>query len=890
MPILSRIASLFRNIFGKQRNEQNLDDEVHSFVDLLTEEKMRQGMTPEQARRAARLELGGVEQVKEQVREVRAGAWLDSLLQDLRYGARMLRKNPAFTAIAVLTLALGIGANTAIFSVVEGVLLSPLPYNQPDSLVLIMESNPRYAHVWVSYPNFQDWQHNAQSFQQMAAFRQQGYDLTNPGTPEHVDGSAITAGFFSTLGVRPTLGREFSVREDRHGGAHALIISDRLWKNRFAQDPQVLGKPATLDGVDYSIVGVLPPGFRVWSDADVYTPLGQGDPVITNARGSHDGIGAIARLKPQVSISQAKAEMSTIQNDLDRLYPDDNRDLGTDVMPLKRELVGDVTGILLMLLGAVGLVLLIACANVANLFLARSAARSREFGIRAALGANRGRLVRQLITESVLLSLVGGALGVFIAIPVLRSLLAAFPGSLPRTPNISVNTPVLLFTFGVSIAVGILFGLAPALKSWNVDLQTSLKDGGRGSSGARSRAQSSLVIIQIALTLVLLVSAGLLFRTIRQLSGVDPGFNTQHIITFKIGVSRSLMKTAESTRIAYQQLIERIREIPGVQAADFTDTVPLSGQGGTIPFWIDSQKPASLQAAPRLVSFLTGPEYFPTMGIPLLRGRLFTAQDTTESPCVIVIDSTFSHMYFPNSDPLGRTITFGFVSPTGPCRIVGVVRHVRHWALDDPASSAQNQMYFPLAQDPDQWVLVGYPYLTVVLRTPLDSATVMPAIKASVYGAGNDQPVYDVRTMQSIVSESMSPRRLPLILLSVFAALALLLASIGLYGVISYAVAQQTHEIGIRMALGAAKKDVFRLVVGGGLRLAVTGVAIGGITAIILTRILPSFSHLLYGVRASDPITFTAVSATLIFVALLACYIPARRAMKVDPMISLRHD
>ena len=890
MPALSRITSYWRNAFGRQRSDCDLDAEVRSFFKSLAEEKMRQGLSLEEARRAARLELGGIEQVKEEVRDVRAGAWLDTLLQDLRYGARTLRKNPGFAAIALLTLALGIGANTAIFSVVQGVLLSPLPYNQPNRLVVIMESNPRYAHVWVSYPNFQDWQRHAQSFLRMAAFRQQGYDLASPGTPEHVDGSAVTAGFFSTLGVRLTLGREFSAQEDHNGGAHALIISDRLWKNRFAQDPQVLGKPATLDGVDYLIVGVLPSGFHFWSDADVYTPLAQGDPIIINARGSHDDIGAIARLRPQVTISQAKAEMSTIQNTLDQLYPDDNRDLGTDVMPLKQVLVGDVSGILLMLLGAVGLVLLIACANVASLFLARSAARSREFGIRAALGANRARLIRQLITESVVLSLVGGALGVFIAVPVLKSLLAAFHNSLPRSANIGVNAPVLLFTLGVSIVVGIFFGLAPALKNWNVDPQASLKDGGRGSSGVRSRPQSSLVIVQVALTLVLLVSAGLLFRTIRQLSDVDPGFATQHIITFKVGVSRSLMKTAESTRIAYQQLIERIRETPGVQAADFTDTVPLSGQGGTIPFWIDSKKPASLQAAPRLAGFLTGPDYFRTMGIPLLRGRLFTAQDTTQSPCVVVIDSAFSRIYFPGGDPLGRTITFGFVSPTGPCRIVGVVRHVRHRSLDDPASIAQNQMYFPLAQDPDQWVIVGYPYLSVVLRTPLDSATAMPAIKAAVYGAGNDQPVYDVRTMQKIVSESMSPQRLPMILLSVFAAFALLLASVGLYGVISYTVTQRTHEIGIRMALGAEKKDVFRLVVGGGLRLAVTGIAIGGITALILIRVLPSFSHLLYGVRASDPITFAAVSAMLIVVALWACYIPARRAVKVDPLISLRYE
>jgi predicted permease len=884
------MKNFFRNIFAKRRNDLDLDDEVHSYVHLLAEEKMRGGMNPDEACRAARIELGGVEQVKEQVREVRAGAWLDSLLQDLRYTARMLVKNPGFTAIAILTLALGIGANTAIFSVVHGVMLAPLPYNEPDRLVMVMESNPRFSHVWISYPNFQDWQRDAQSFQQMAAFRQQGYDLTNPGAPEHVDGSAVTAGFFNVLGVRLTLGRDFSLQEDRHGGAPALIISDRLWRNRFARSPQVLGQLITLDGVGYFIVGVLPHEFRFWSDADVYTPLGQGDPLIIDARGSHDGIGAIARLKPQVSISRAKAEMATIQNGLDQLYPDDNRDLGTDVMPLKQEIVGDVRGILLMLLGAVGLVLLIACSNVANLFLARSAARSREFGIRAALGANRARLIRQLITESVLLSLAGGALGVLIALPGVKSLLVALPESFLQRANISVNAPVLLFTFGVSIVVGILFGLAPALKNWSTDPQAALKDGRRGSTTPHSRAQSSLVIVQMALTLVLLVSAGLLFRTIRQLSGVDPGFDTQHIITFKVGVSRSLMKTVASTRVAYQQLIERIREIPGVQAADFTDTVPLSGQGGTMPFWIGSQKPVSLQAAPRLVGFLTGPDYFRTMGIPLLRGRLFTQQDTIQSPCVVVIDSVFTRMYFSDSNPLGQTITFGFTSPTGPCRIVGVVRHVRHWALDDPATSTQNQMYFPLNQDPDQWVPIGFPYLTVMVRTPLEAATVMPAIKSAVYGAGSDQPVFNVETMQQIASESMSSQRFPMILLGAFAGLALLLASVGIYGVISYSVSQRTHEIGIRMALGAETRDVFRIVIGQGLRLAIVGLAIGTGAALILTRVIPSFSHLLYGVRASDPITFVSVSVTLTAVAILACYIPARRASNVDPMEALRHE
>jgi len=754
---------------------------------------------------------------------------------------------------------------------------------------MVWESNPRFPHVWTSYPNFQDWQRDARSFQRMAAFRSQGYDLTNPGTPEHLDGKEVSAGFFTALGLKLTSGRDFTLQEDVQGGVPGVIISDRVWRNRFDGSPETLGKSVTLNGTDYAVVGVTPPGFRIEGDADVYTPLGQGDLLILSARGSHDGIFSIARLKPGVSISQAKAEMSTIQNHLDVLYPDANRDLGTDVVPLEQEIVGDASGTLLMLLGAVGLVLLVACANVANLLLARSAARSREFAIRSALGANRARVVRQLLTESVLLSLGAGALGVLVAFCGIRPVLAVVPETLPRSENIAVNAPVLLFTCVVSIAVGILFGLAPALKSSRADLQGSLKEGGRSSSSVHHRAQNSLVILQMALTLVLLVSAGLLFRTIRQLWDVDPGFDTQHIIAFKVGVSRSLTKTAPSTRIAYQQLIERIRVIPGVQAADFTDTVPLSGQGGTMPFWIGSQKPASLQAAPRLVSFLTGPDYFRTMGIPLLRGRLFTPEDTTKSPCVVLIDSVFSRKYFPGSDPLGQTLTFGFVS-TGPCRIIGVVRHVRHWALDDPSTSIQNQMYFPLHQDPDQWVPIGFPYLTVMVRTPLEAATVMPAIKSAVYGAGSDQPVFNVETMQQIASESMSSQRFPMILLGAFAGLALLLASVGIYGVISYSVSQRTHEIGIRMALGAETRDVFRIVIGQGLRLAIVGLAIGTGAALILTRVIPSFSHLLYGVRASDPITFVSVSVTLTAVAILACYIPARRASNVDPMEALRHE
>jgi putative ABC transport system permease protein len=815
---------------------------------------------------------------------------MDTLIRDLRYSVRTLAKSPGFTAIAVLTLALGIGANSAIFSLVEGVVLAPLPYYQPDRLVLVMESNPRFAHVWTSYPNFRDWQRTARSFDQMAAFRSQGYDLANPGTPEHLDGNAVSAGFFSTLGIKLTLGRDFSLQEDERGGARAVIISDRLWRNRFARNSQVLGLSVTLDGLDYAIVGVLPPEFRFWTVADVYTPLGQADPVILDARGSHDGIGCIARLRPVLTIPEARAEMSSIQKGLDQIYPDADRDLGTDVVPLKQAMIGDLRGTLLMLLGAVALVLLIACANFANLLLVRSASRSREFALRSALGASRSRLIQQLITEGVLLSLIGGVLGLMVGVSGIKPLLAVMPGVLPRSSNIGVNAPVLFFTFAISIAVGIFFGLAPALKRSTGDLQTTLKEGGRGTTSLSHRAQSGLVILQVGLTVVLLVSAGLLFRSIRQLWEVNPGFNTEHIVTFKVGVSRSLTTSTSGTRIAYQQLIERIRDVAGVQAADFTDTIPLSGQGGTIPFWTGAQKPASLQAAPRLVGFLTGPDYFRTMGIPLLRGRLFTQEDTIQSPCVVVIDSSFARRYFPDSEPLGKTITFGFSAPTGPCRIVGVVGHVRQWALGNTSANVQDQMYFPLYQDPDQWVASGYPYLSVIVRTPLDVATVISAIRTVVYNAGSDQPVYDVRTMQEIVSDSMSTQRFPLILLGTFAVLALLLASVGIYGVISYSVTQRVHEIGIRMALGAERPHVFGMIIVEGLRLSFAGLALGAASALIMTRLLSTFSQLLYGVGTSDPRTFVTVSVVFTGVAVFACYVPARRATRVDPMIALRDE
>lgn len=814
---------------------------------------------------------------------------MEQLRQDVFYTLRMLHKSPGFTSVVVLTLALAIGANTAIFSVVQGVLLAPLAFSQPDRLVMVYQNNPRYPRVWISYLNFRDWQRDARSFEQMAAFNVfKGYDLTSPGVPEHIQAKEITAGFFNILRVKLARGREFTAQEDDKGGAPAVIISDRLWRSRFDGSSGTLGRIVTLNGVAYTIVGITPPNFSFEGAADVYTPMARSDPQYLNYRATHN-ISCVARLKPGVSISQAQAEMSTVQKNLDELYPDADRDLGALVVALKQDIVGDSSGLLLLLLGAVGLVLLIACANVANLLLARSTARAREFAIRAALGASRSRVVRQLLTESVLLALVGGGLGVVVATVTMKPALAALSGDLPRLQEVGLNVPVLAFAFVLTVVVGVLFGLAPALKNSKSDLQMAMKEGGRTSSGSRQRIQGTLVIAQMALTLVLLVGAGLLLRTIRSLSQVNPGFEAQHLITFHVGVSHSLTTTAASTRVAYQQLIERIRAVPGVQAAEFTDEVPLSGESGTMPFWIGSNKPASLQGAPRLQGYLVGADYLKTMGIPLLRGRFFTPEDTMHSPCVMVIDKNLAEKYFPASDPLGQTLSIGFAA-LGPCAIVGVVGHVKHWGLDDPAGAPLVQAYVDLAQDPDEWVQANFAGFSVMVRTPLEPAEVMPAITSAVYGGGRDQPVYQVQTMQQVISDSLSGERFPMVLLDAFAALALLLASLGIYAVIGYSVAQRVREIGIRMVLGASRGSIFRMIVGQGLRLALIGLAIGAAGALVLTRLLKSFSGLLFGVRANDPLTFATVATVSVAIALVACYVPARRAMRVDPMVPLRSE
>ena len=865
-----------------------LEEEIRAHIAMSVREREERGESAEDARAAALREFGNVGLVKETTRDTWGYAWIEHLCQDVQYGLRMMRRGPAFTAVAVLTLALGIGANTAIFSVVQGVLLAPLPYHDPDRLVTVWLNNFRLkSPTSLSYRDFLDWELASPPFEKMAAYSRRSFDLSSPGNPEHLQGREISASFFSTLDVRMALGREFSPEDDRYGSAPVAIISDGLWRDRFGGTAAALGKSIVLDGVETTVVGVLQPDFRFGTEyADVHIPIGQRKPVDANDRTVHD-VQCIARLKHGVSLSQADAAMNAIQDNIDRLNPETERGLGAKVLPTKEALVGDVRGTLLLLLGAVGVVLLIACANVASLLLARSATRRREISIRAALGADRRRIVRQLVTESLLLSILGGVLGLGVAKWGISAALVSLAADLPRSDNIRMNAFVLFFALAVSIVVGILFGLAPALRSSKADLQLSLKEAGRGSTGGHHRAQSGLVIAQVALTLVLLTGAGLLFRTIQHLWKADLGFESQHLLTFQVGLSASATKTGAGVRAAYQQLLGRIRQIPGVQSAEITTEVPMTHQINAIPFWVDSRRPASVAEAPRTLGFITGPDFLQVMHIPLIRGRFISQQDTISSPLVAVIDSELARTYFPGKDPIGRTITFPQV---GDYRIVGVVGHVQHWQVGFSSPFMQNQSYVSIYQIQDRWMTTIDTWTWVVVRTPLDSSMVLQEIRKAVYETGSDQTVYHAQTMAEIVSESISPQRLPLILLGSFASLALALASIGIYGVISYSVTQRVHEIGIRMALGAEKRDISRWVVGQGLSLVFAGLIIGIVAALILTRLLSSFSQLLYGVRASDPLTFAVISILLTSVAVLACYIPARRAMRVDPMVALRYE
>jgi len=894
--INERLASL--NL--EHSREAAVVEELAQYLDDHHAELLAGGASEAEAERRTLAELSGSELLERELRRLERQApqelivlgtnrrteMIADLWQDLRYGARMLLKNPGVSAVIVLTLALGIGANAALFSVVNGVLLNPLPFPRPEQLVALNQRLPNTGAGSISYPNFLDWQRENQSFSAMAVSRSSSFALVGAGEAERVRGRRCTANLFSVLGVKPALGRDFAPGEDERGATPVVIISAELWQRRFGASPDTPGKSLTVDDRDYTIVGVLPANFTLYRGTDVYVPMGQWNNTGLQNRSAGMGLQGIGRLKPGATLAQAQADMDGVMRRLAEAYPEANRDIGAAVIPLKERLVGDAGPSLWMLLGAVGFVLLIACVNVSNLLLARATGRTREFAIRAALGAGQWRLLRQSLAESTLLALAGGGLGLLFAALGARAALNALPTGLPRADEIGLDARVLFFTAAITLLTGALAGLAPALKTSQRRLAETLKDSGRGAVGGRHRAQGMLVAVEVALALVLLIGAGLMIRTLNALWQVDPGFRPDNVLTFGLSFPPSMRALSpEARRASLRDLSDRLNSMPGVKAASFSlGASPMQGEG-TASFWLDGQPtPASASERHRALAYGVEPGYLTAMGIPLKQGRFFTAQDETGTQPVVVIDEVFASQYFPNAEPLGKRINLE--NGGSPSEIVGVVGHVKQWGLDaDDSHSLRAQLYLPFRQM--GWNSEADVVARVDEVAGTTAAAQFDALRRVVQNQHSHNVIYEPQTMNEVIADSLARRRFALILLNAFAAAALLLASVGLYGVISYLVGQQTQELGVRLALGAQRADVLLLVLSQGMKMTLGGVALGLLAARGLTRLL---EKMLYGVSATDLMIFTVIPLLLISVALFACFVPAWRATKVDPLIALRSE
>jgi putative ABC transport system permease protein len=808
---------------------------------------------------------------------------MGTLLNDLRYAARMMGKNPGFTLIAVITLALGIGANTAIFTVVNAVLLRPLGFHDPSRLVIVAEKSP-YPTITTSYENYVDWRAQSQSFESMEGTRGATIALTGAGDPERLNSRYATAGLFPLLGVDAVVGRTFRAEEDAAGGAPVVLLSYGLWQRRFGGAADAVGKSITLDSRPYTIVGVLPKGFELLQPADVFLPFTPWAKTLPDDRNWHPGIYAVARLKPGVTREQARTEMVGITKRLENQYPEYNTGISADVVGLQDRLVQNVRPALLLLLGAVSFVLLIACVNVANLLLARAASRGREIAIRTSMGASRWRIVRGLLTESVLIAVTGGALGLLVASAALGPLLHMAEGSVPQIFSVGLDRSVLLFTLVVSVLTGLVFGIVPALRTGKIDLRETLNEGSRGSTTGRGhhRILGALVATEIAVALLLLIGSGLLLRSFSRLQEVSPGFQPDHLLVADLPLSQNAYAKPELRYEFFDRLVERAKTLPGVKSAGAASFLPVSGGGSLIQFNIEGRPPKTphdyVAAGYRTVT----PQYMETMGVPLLQGRNIAAGDVEKAPAVVVINASMARTYFPGENPLGKRMQIGATPDKDVpyMEIVGVVGDV----LQGLDTDAKAEMYLPYRQA--DTVLPVF-QLSVVLQTSGDPRLQAAALRSAVREIDPNQPVVKIRTMEENMATSVTEPRFRTWLIGIFAALALVLAAVGIYGVMSYSVNQRTNEMGIRVTLGAQPNDVFRIVVGEGLRLALIGVGVGLIGALAATRVLRTF---LYGVSAIDPVTFAVTAALLILVAVAACYFPARRATRVDPMVALRYE
>jgi putative ABC transport system permease protein len=912
--MLSRLKTALRALLRRSRAERELDEELRSHVEQQTEQNIRLGMNPEEARYAARKAFGGLEQTKERSRDARGVRWVEKLWQDLRFSARMLRKKPVFTLVVILTLALGIGANTAIFSIYNGIILKPLPYKDPDRLVNVQRSEQRGVSYEpgarsnfgnVSPGGFHDLRERSRSFESMTAHRRNSTILSDAGRALYVTGIRVAERFFETHGVNAQIGRTFTDQDYGPDAPRVVIFANDLWRNHYGTDPQIIGRTVSIDGLPHTVIGVMPPGF--WpAYSRIWIPYFFNAEEKTNRKGS--GWNVVARLRPGVAFDQAQTEMDLIAAQLDADYPEHNQNKGIVLVPTAADLAGgfgDFGRLFLLLLCAVGLVLLIACVNVANLLLVRAAEREREFAVRAALGASRGRLFGQLLTESVLLAGFGGALGLLLGAMGMRSLTAllADAAAVPRLDDLRFDWQAFTFTAVVSLLTGLLFGLVPAIRVARLNLQEALKEGGHGAASSRRvrRMGNLLVIGEVALALLLLVGAGLIVQSFIRLQLTDPGFATNRLLTMKINVpdykygrttgsSRPGSKEFESRIRLYHQIEERLNALPGVESAAVSGRllveqgpeptgISIEGRSPTTDNFEDCAelRQAGLPCHGEVGVNHVSTSYFRTVGLRLIRGRLFDERDTADAPMVALINETTARRYWPDEDPLGKRFTLNFSSWFPKVEIIGVVSDIKTQGLHRPPYS---EIYRTTAQLPSDDA-------QLLIRTKADPETLATAVREEMGRIDRDIPLRLVRTMEGVIADTLWRARLSAWLLGLFAALAAVLAAAGLYGVMSYAVSQRKRELGLRMALGAEAGAILRLVLGEGFKLTVVGLALGLITASTLSRFLRSQ---LFGVSAADPLTYAGVALLLALVALIACYLPARRAAKVDPLAALKHE
>ncbi|MGH9377634.1 MAG: ADOP family duplicated permease [Terriglobia bacterium] len=881
--MLNDLIYRLRALFRRGAVEADLNDELRFHFEQEVEKRVNSGLPREEAVRQAQVAFGGIDQAKEECRDARGVRFIETTIQDVRYGLRQLRRNPGFTAVAVITLALGIGANTAIFSMVNAILLQPLPYKNPQRLVRLEITEPGSASLdpVASGPDFEDWQKQNHVFEEMAAGFDANKALTGRSEPLQLSGFEVSPEIFHLLGVAPLMGRTFTQDETQPGHDQVVILSYGLWQRAFGGDKAIVGKTITLGGEVYDVVGVMPRSLKfpdLWwgTKAEFWIPLNLEHPAWRRSRGDR-WLWVLARMKSGVTVAQAQADMTTISRNLQQQYPREDTGANAKVLGLRGQLTKQVKPALLVLFAAVGFLLLIACANIANLLLAKAITRSREIAIRLAVGSGRIRLIRQLLTESVLLFLLGGVAGLLVGWGALRILLYAAPeGYIPGIVHVQLGGWVFAFTFGVAFLTGFFAGIVPAIQSSKPDLQGALKEGGRTAAATHRGSRSILTVAEIALALVMLIGAGLAIKSLVRLMGVQPGFDPHNVLKASLALPQARYKNDQQVAAFYERLLDRLRALPGVESASAADYLPLQGSpSGTV--YIEGQPlPKNMYSSPEVAWCHVLPDYFRTMRIPLLRGRDFTLQDGPKSPRVAIVNETMAHLFWPNQNPVGKRFAHDYQKPAW-ITVVGVVGDVKESSLDEAATP---EAYFPEAQSADPW-------LAVALRTSALPFGEAGPLRHAVRRLDPELPVYSVGTLSQIVSQSSQQQQFVALLLGLFAAAALALALIGIYGVISYSVAQRTHEFGIRLALGAQRRDVLRLVTSEGLALALIGIAAGLVAALALTRLMAS---LLYGVKPNDPATFVAVPLLLIVVALAACLIPARRAMKIDPMVALRHE